>query len=90
MKNLFASYADDNMLFFDEYSGTATFCFNQVGILCLDLHNISLNDTNYDEDNPAVIIHIRLLTWDIKLEKCKGLKNDMKEELMLSVWHPKR
>ena len=85
MKNLFASHANDNMLLFDEYSGNATFCFNQVGILCLDLHNISLNDTNYDEDNPAVIIHIRLLTWDIKFENCKGLKNDMKEELMLSV-----
>ena len=41
------------------------FC-NETGILSID--------TNYDEDNPETIIHIRLLAWHIKFEKCKSLK----------------
>ena len=37
-----------------------------MGILNIDLNNINLDDTNYDEDDPETIIHIRLLAWQIK------------------------
>ena len=66
--------ADDNTLYFDEYSGNPTFFCTQMGILSIDLNNINLDDTNYEEDNPKTIIHIRLLAWYIKSEKAKHLK----------------
>ena len=46
----------------------------KMGILSIDLNNINLDDTNYEEDYPKTIIHIRLLAWYIKYEKAKHLK----------------
>ena len=45
-----------------------------MGILQINLNNINLDDTNYDEVDHGTIIHIRLLVWHIKFEKCKALK----------------
>ena len=39
-----------------------------MGILNIDLNNINLDDTNYDEGDPEIIIHIRLPAYDIKSE----------------------
>ena len=44
-----------------------------MGILNIDLNNINLNDTNYEEDDPYTIILIRLLAWHIKFEKRKEI-----------------
>ena len=52
---------------FNEYCYDATFCFNEMGIL-----DINLDDTNYDEDDPETIIHIRFLAWHVKFEKRKA------------------
>ena len=69
-------YADKNILYFNEDSGDAIFSCNEMGILSIDLNKINLDNTNYDEDDPDTIVHIRLLAWHIKLEKCKALKKD--------------
>ena len=61
-----------------------------MGILSIDLNNINLDDTNYDEDDPETIIHVRLLAWHSKFENCKALKKELNEELMLVPWHPLR
>ena len=62
LKKLFtALYADDNILYFNEDSGDAVFSCNEMGILRIDLNNINLDDTNYDEDDPDTIIYVRLL-----------------------------
>ena len=50
----------------------------------------NFNVTNYDEDDPETIIHVRLLVWHIKFEKRKALKKDMNEKLMLIAWHSRR
>ena len=57
-----------------------------MGILNIDLNNVNLDDTNYNEDDPETIIHLRLLFWHIKFEKRKPLN----EELMLVELHPRR
>ena len=31
-----------------------------MGILNIDINNINLDDTDYDEDDPETIIHVRL------------------------------
>ena len=51
--------------------------------------NIDTNDTNYNEDAPETIIHIRLLTWHIRFKKRKALKKALNEELMIIAWHPR-
>ena len=56
-----ALYVDDNILYFHEYSGNVIFSCNKMGILNIDLNNVNLDDTNYDESFPQTIIHIRLL-----------------------------
>ena len=40
-------------------------------ILNIDLTNINLDDTNYEEDDPNTIILIRLLDWHNKFERRK-------------------
>ena len=57
-----------------------------MGILDLDLNNIDLDNSNYNEDDPDTIIHVRLLASRKKsLEKKK-----IREELMPIAWHPRR
>ena len=86
IKELFtALYADENILYFDEDFGNAVFSCNETGILNIDLNNNNNPDNNFDEDDPDAIIHIRLLAWDIKFQKCKALK-----ELMSIALHPER
>ena len=78
IKKLFpALYVDDNILYFNEDSGNPVFSCNKMGILNIGLNNINPDDTNYNEDDPETIIHIRFLAWHIKFEKRKALKNSL-------------
>ena len=43
-------------------------------ILDIDINNINLYGTNYDEVDHENVIHVRLLVWHIKFEKWKPLK----------------
>ena len=61
-------YTDENILYFNEDSGDAVFNYNKMGIVNIDLNNVSLYD-NFDEEDPDTIILIRLLAWHIKFEK---------------------
>ena len=73
---LTALYADENILCLNEDFCDVVFSCNEMGILGIDLNNISLDDTNYDEDNLETIIHIRFLVLHIKFEKRKALKKN--------------
>ena len=58
-------------------------------LLVLDLDKINLDDdNNFDEDDPDIIIHVRLLARRNKFEKPKALKEKISKELMSVVWHP--
>ena len=65
------------------------FC-NEMGIVSVDLNNINLDVTNYDEDDPDIFIYVIPLAWNIKSEKRKALEKDLNEETMFIAWHPKR
>ena len=80
----FVLHADENMLYFDEDSGNATFCCNEMGFLSVGINN--LNDTNYEEDDPDSIIQFRILAWYIEFEKRKELKKELSEEFMPIAW----
>ena len=79
IKNFFTDiYADDNIICFNEYSGDVIFSCNEMGILRIDLNNINLDNSNYDEEEPETIIHVRLLAWHIKFEKRKVIEKIVK------------
>ena len=77
-KLLTALCADDNILYFNEDYGDAVFSCNEMGILSIFVNNINLDDINYDEDDPEIVINIRLLAWHIEFEKRKTLKKRVK------------
>ena len=78
-------YADENILFFGEDSSNVVFICNGMSIFNIDLNNINLDDTNYDEDDPDTIILIRLLAWHSKFKKRKNLQKMISEENACSV-----
>ena len=90
IKKLFtALHADKNILYFDQDSANVVSNCNEMGILDIDLKNFNL-DNDFDEDDPGTIIHVELLAWHIKFEKCKALKKELNEELVPVGYHPNR
>ena len=66
MKNVYhALFADDDILFSDEDSDNIPFSSDELGILRVDLNNISLDDTNFYEDDPKTISYARLSTKNL-------------------------
>ena len=75
--------------FFNDYFNKVTFIAIQRHILTLDFDKINVDeDNNFDEVDPDTIIHIIILVWHIKFEKCKALK---KNKERIKRWcNPKR
>ena len=71
-KLLTALYADDSIFYFNDDSGDITPYCNKMGILSVDLNIINLHNTNYDENDPETIFHVRRLAWHIKFRKHKA------------------
>ena len=90
IKKIFtALYADENILYFNEDSGSVVYNCSEMGMYNIDLNNINL-DNDFDEDDSDTIILIRLLAQHIKFEKCKALEKELCEESMCVAWHPNR
>ena len=51
-----ALYGDEIILNFNEDSSDVTFSCNEMGILSVNLNNINLDGTNYEQDDPENII----------------------------------
>ena len=43
--------------------GDVTLSCDKIGILCVNLNNINLDDNNYDEYDLDNILHVKLLTY---------------------------
>ena len=57
-----------------------------ICILSVDLNNINLDDDNFDEDDPEIIIHVRLMAWGNKFKE--RVTKELRE--MPVAWHPTR
>ena len=68
-----ALYADENILYFNDDCDNVILSCNEMSILNIDLNNINL-DNDFDEDDPDIIILVRLLVWHINFKKHKELK----------------
>ena len=60
LKTFYFSIHND-IIYYNENSSYAIFSCNEMGILSIDLNNIDLDNSNYNEDDPETIIHVRLL-----------------------------
>ena len=60
-----------------------------MGVLNIDLKNINLDDTNYQQDDPDTTILSDFWLGILNFKNAKLLKK-MSEELTPIAWHPKR
>ena len=65
-KKNYALFTDEDIIFFDEDSGNVTFSSDEVGILSVDLNNISLDDACFYEDDPISMWYFWLGAIDLK------------------------
>ena len=75
------------ILFYNEDCDKVTFTVNQKQIFAVDLDKINF-DNSFDEYDPDIIIHIRLLSWQSKFKKHKALEKN--KELIPIGLHSKR
>lgn len=76
---LTALYSDNNRLYLNEDSDDAISSCNEMGILSIDFNEINLSGTNYAENDPEIVINIKLLAWYSKFEKHKAPKKELNE-----------
>ena len=50
-----------------------------MGISCVDLDKINLDDPDCYKDDPETIIHVIFLVWRYKIEKRKAYKTDLRK-----------
>ena len=76
IKKLFtALYTDENLLYFNKDSSDAVLNYNEMGIVNIDLNNISLYD-NFDEEDANTIILIDFWLGMLNLKNAKNLKKN--------------
>ena len=61
-----------------------------MGVLSVDFNNINLDDVNFVEDDPEIIIHVGRMAWCNKFKQRIAFKKELSKELMPVAWHPRR
>ena len=77
-----ALFANSNIIFINEVSISVTFFGGEMSILSVYLDKINLDDVNFDEDDPEIIIHTRLMAWRNIFKQHKSSKKDISKELV--------
>ena len=73
------------MIFFhDVDSNIITFLIDDMGFNTKGLHNINLDKNDFDDDDPRINSHVRLMTWHNRFKK------EISKELIPVAWHPTR
>lgn len=73
-----ALYEDDNIHYFNEYSGDTVIYCNKIGILPI-YRNVNLDGSNYEKDNPELLSISNFFLDILKLIKRKTLKKELNE-----------
>ena len=62
-----------------------------MGLVNVDLDNVSLDGENFvDDDDPGGVIHAGLTTWCNRFKQHKELKKEISKELIPIAWYPTR
>ena len=54
-------FSNYDIIFVNENCNNVTFFDDEMGFLSVDLNNINFDDVNFDKDDPAAIIHVRIM-----------------------------
>ena len=74
-------FFNDDIVFVNVGSNNAAIFSDDVA-LYVDITNVSLDDDNFDSDNPETIIHVRLVAWCNKYKQREACKKEISKELM--------
>ena len=75
LEKLDTLHGNDDTSLHNEGFDKVTFISNQRHVLPVDLDKINLDSgNNFYEDDPDIIIHVRLLPWRSKIKKYKSIK----------------
>ena len=83
-------FLKDEIAIVIEDSDSVTFFSYIMDLVNLDLHNFSLDDDNFNNDDSETIIHVRLPAWCNKQKQWKTCKKVTSKKLMPLAWHPRR
>ena len=83
-------FSNDHIFFHDADSNIMTFLTDDMDFNTIDCNNIYLDKNDFDEDDPKIINHVRLMTWHNRFKQCKACKKEISKELMHVAWHPTR
>ena len=61
-----------------------------MGLANVDLNNISLDNDNFDDNDPKIIIHIRLMAQCNEYKQSKACKKEIGKTLMPVARNPKK
>ena len=75
-------FSNYDIIFVNENCNNVTFFDDEMGFLSVDLNNINLDDVNFDKDDPAAIIHVRIMAWRNRFKQRKAFKKDISKESM--------
>ena len=86
IKNIDDSVLSNNdIIFANEDSSNVTFFSHETGIFNVDPNSINLDHVNFDENDPEIIIHGRLMAWRNIFNQRKVFKKESNRELILAV-----
>ena len=72
-------FSNDEIIFLNENSNNVMLFSNEMGIIRFDSNNISLNDDNFDKDDPETINYLRPVVWCNRDKQCKTRKKRHKQ-----------
>ena len=73
-----AAFFSDDISFVNTDSDV-TFLKDDMGLVNVDLNNVSLDDDNFDDDSET-IIHVKLMGWCNRQKRCKACKKEVSKE----------
>ena len=82
-------FSNDDTVFGNADSGNVTFFSDDVGLVHVDLNNVSPDNVNFADNDPENIIHFRLTARCKRWKQQKACKKRGKKLLPIA-WHPTR
>ena len=78
-------FFNDYVVFLKAEFDNVTVFSDDMGLLNVDLNNVSLDDTNFDNHDSETTIHVKFMAWCIWYKKCKTCKKEISKELIPAV-----
>ena len=82
-----AVFFNDDIVFVNAYSVNVTFFSDDIGLAMVDLNDVSLDDDNFDNDDPEIIIHVRFMAGCNRYKQTKACKKEISKALMPVAWN---